>query len=144
MRTRGDIETVGMLHLQASLVSATMGKDPEPHLAEAAEQASRLDDAPAGTSQARNRTFGTANVTLWKMSAAMERREPGQVLDLAPTLSPADLPADARRAQYFVEIGRAHTMQRDHRSALNACCAPNMPRPSTHERCRSCANSSGT
>ncbi|MEU0505849.1 hypothetical protein [Nocardia sp. NPDC005998] len=120
VRTMGEIETLGMLHLQASLVTAAMGGDPEPHLDEAAEQAGRLADAPAGTSILRNPTFGPANVQLWRMSAAMERREPGQVLALAPSLSAEDLPAEGRRAQYFVEIGRAHAMKRDYRDSLYA------------------------
>ncbi|MEV5837262.1 helix-turn-helix transcriptional regulator [Nocardia sp. NPDC052112] len=120
VRTVGDIETFGMLHLQASLVAATMGRDPEPHLAEATEQAGRLADAKPNTSVARNETFGPANVALWRMSAAMEKREPGQVLALAPQLSPADLPNEGRRAQYFVEIGRAHAMQRNYRDSLYA------------------------
>ncbi|MGW0178235.1 helix-turn-helix domain-containing protein [Nocardia sp. NPDC003345] len=120
IRTVGEIETYGMLHLQASIVAATMGSDPEPHLIEAAEQAGRLDDARPNTSEARNESFGPANVTLWRMSAAVERREPGQVLELAPRLDPAELPNQGRRAQYFVEIGRAHAMQRNHRDSLYA------------------------
>ncbi|WP_062994299.1 helix-turn-helix domain-containing protein [Nocardia mikamii] len=120
IRTIGEIETFGMLHLQASLVTAAMGGDPEPHLDEAAEHSRRLADAPAGHSILRNPTFGPANVQLWRMSAAMERREPGRVLALAPSLSVGDLPAEGRRAQYFVEIGRAHAMKRDYREALYA------------------------
>ncbi|MFI5502337.1 helix-turn-helix domain-containing protein [Nocardia asteroides] len=120
VRTVGEVETFGMLHLQGSIVAATLGDDPEPHLSEAAEQASRLAGARSSTSVARNESFGPANVTLWRMSAAMERREPGQVLALAPTLSPADLPNDGRRAQYFVETGRAYAMKKDYRASLYA------------------------
>ncbi|WP_328435734.1 helix-turn-helix domain-containing protein [Nocardia puris] len=120
VRTVGDVETLGMLHLQGSIVAATMGSDPEPHLAEAAEQAGRLAEATPSTSTARNESFGPANVALWRMSAAMERREPGEVLAIAPTLTPSELPNEGRKAQYFVEIGRAHAMQRDYRDALYA------------------------
>ncbi|MGW4770282.1 helix-turn-helix domain-containing protein [Nocardia sp. NPDC004278] len=120
VRTVGEIETYGMLHLQASMVAATMGGDPEPHLVEAAEQADRLAGAEPNTSVAHNDSFGPANVALWRMSAAMERREPGQVLVLAPTLSPDDLPNEGRRAQYFVEIGKAHAMQKNYRDSLYA------------------------
>ncbi|MGQ4600191.1 hypothetical protein [Nocardia sp. R6R-6] len=56
-----------------------MGGEPEPHLDEAAEQTVRLADAPAGTSILCNPTFGPANVQLWRMSAAMERRWSGRV-----------------------------------------------------------------
>lgn len=83
-----------MLHLQGSIVAATMGRDPEPHLAEAAEQAGRLTEARPNTSVARDESFGPANVALWRMSAAIERREPGQVL--------------------------AHAMKRDYRDSLYA------------------------
>ena len=139
VRTVGEIEGLGMLHLQASLVTAAMGGDPEPHLTEAAKTAGRLADAPAGTSILRNPTFGPANVQLWRMSAAMERREPGQVLALAPTLTPDALPAEGRRAQYFVEIGRAHAMKRDYQGSLYALlraehAAPQHVRNMTHVR----------
>ncbi|WP_067478526.1 helix-turn-helix domain-containing protein [Nocardia amamiensis] len=139
VRTVGDVETLGMLWLQASLVKAALGGDPEPYLAEAAEQASRLDQVERGNSILRNTTFGPANVALWRMSAAMERSEPGDVLALAPELSPADLPSEGRRAQYFVEIGRAHAMQRNYREALYAIlraetASPQYARGLTHVR----------
>ncbi|MEV0029277.1 hypothetical protein [Nocardia sp. NPDC050793] len=139
VRTVGEVETAGMLHLQASLVTAALGGDPEPHLTEAVEQAGRLMSAEPGTSIVRNLTFRPANVTLWRMSAAMERREPGEVLKLAPLLSPGDLPAEGRRAQYFVEIGRAHAMQRSYRESLHALLraehvAPQHVRNMTHVR----------
>ncbi|MFF0532104.1 helix-turn-helix domain-containing protein [Nocardia amikacinitolerans] len=139
VRTVGEVETAGMLHLQASLVTAALGGDPEPHLTEAVEQAGRLSSAKPGTSIVRNLTFRPANVTLWRMSAAMERREPGEVLKLAPLVSPGDLPAEGRRAQYFVEIGRAHAMQRSYRESLHALLraehvAPQHVRNMTHVR----------
>jgi len=120
VRTVGDIETCGMLHLQASFVTAALGGTPDSHLEFAAEHAGRLSQAQPGSSAARNVTFGPANVALWRMSAAMESHEPGQVLTLAPELSPDDLPGEGRRAQYFVEIGRAQAMQRNYREALYA------------------------
>ena len=139
VRTVGDVEVTGMLRLQASLVTAAMGGDPEPHLAEAADQATRLTEAAPSTSLARNESFRPPNITLWRMSAAMEAREPGQVLALAPTLSPDQLPNKNRHAQYFVEIGRAHAMQRNHRDALYALlraehAAPQHVRNMTHVR----------
>ncbi|WP_146101053.1 helix-turn-helix domain-containing protein [Nocardia nova] len=120
VRTIGDVEVTGMLRLQASLVTAAMGGDPEPHLAEAADQAARLTEAAPSTSLARNDSFRPPNITLWRMSAALERREPGQALALAPTLAPDALPNKNRHAQYFVEIGRAHAMQRNYRDSLYA------------------------
>lgn len=119
-RTRGELETVGMARQQAGFAETLAGGDPEPHLAEAAELAGRLADAPAGPSTARNRTFGPANVALWRVSSAVERREPVEALRIAQTLNPDDLPSGVRHAQYFVEVGRAHAMRRDHRAALHA------------------------
>ncbi|MFF0490772.1 helix-turn-helix domain-containing protein [Nocardia sp. NPDC004068] len=116
--TRGEIETLGMLHLQASITTATLGGDPEPYFAEAAEQAARLERADADTSTARNESFGSANVTLWRMSSAIERREPDRVLELAPQVRADDLPNEGRKAQYFVEIGRAHGMRKRHEEAM--------------------------
>ncbi|MET8795236.1 hypothetical protein ABZV91_02035 [Nocardia sp. NPDC004568] len=79
-----------------------------------------LAAAPAGHSSARNRTFGAANVALWRMSSAVERREPGEALRIGETLNPTALPNGVRHAQFFVELGRAHAMKRDHRAALHA------------------------
>ncbi|MEV6320262.1 hypothetical protein AB0M45_03540 [Nocardia sp. NPDC051787] len=107
-----------MLHLQAALVSAALGQDPTDHLDKADRQVARLEQAGPDTALLRNPTFDAANVTLWRMSAAMERRDPGQVLELAPTLDPESIAAEGRRAQYFVEIGRAHALRRDYRSSL--------------------------
>lgn len=119
-RTRGELETVGMARLQAGFAETLAGADAASHLEEAAELAERLADAPSGPSTARNRTFGPANVALWQMSSAVERREPAEALRIAETLTPADLPNGVRHAQFFVELGRAHAMKRDHRAALNA------------------------
>ncbi|MFQ6331214.1 helix-turn-helix domain-containing protein [Nocardia sp. CWNU-33] len=120
VRTLGEIETYGQLHLQAGLVSAALGTDPTPHLDEADEQVARLQHAKKGSSILRNPTFGASNVTLWRMSAAMELREPEQVLKLAPCLAPETIKAPGRRAQYFVEIGRAHAQRRHYRESLNS------------------------
>ncbi|MDE1668840.1 helix-turn-helix domain-containing protein [Nocardia gipuzkoensis] len=118
--SRGELETYGMLHLQSALTGAALGKETDGHFAEAAEVADRLADAEPGTSMMRNPTFGPENVMLWRMSAAMERREPGRVLELAPLLDSDALKAPSRRAQYFVEIGRAHALQRNYRESLHA------------------------
>ncbi|MEV6769820.1 helix-turn-helix transcriptional regulator [Nocardia sp. NPDC051030] len=120
VRTRGEVETYGMLHLQSALVSAALGGDPNAHLHEAAEQAARLDHVPAGGSLVRNVTFGPENVGLWRMSVAMERRESGKVLELASELDSESISVQGRRAQYFVEIGRAHALERDYKQSLYA------------------------
>ncbi|VFA92145.1 anaerobic benzoate catabolism transcriptional regulator [Nocardia farcinica] len=119
-RTVGDVEHSGMLRLQAGLATAVLGGDPDPHFTKAAEHARKLAGAEPGTPLLRNPTFGHANVQLWRLSAAMERRDAEQVLALASTLAPADLPSVGRRAQYFIEVGRAHALRRDHRQSLHA------------------------
>lgn len=118
--TRGELETVGMARLQAGFAETLAGGDAQSHLEEAAELASRLPEAKPGESSARNRTFGPANVALWQISSAVERREPAVALRIAETLDPAELPNGVRHAQYFVELGRAYAMKRDHRAALHA------------------------
>ncbi|WP_280421670.1 helix-turn-helix transcriptional regulator [Nocardia carnea] len=119
-RTLGELEMVGMARLQTGFAETLAGGDPRPHLEEAAQIAARLPDAPGGRSTARNRTFGAANVALWQMSSAVERREPTEALRIAETLNPDELPAGVRHAQFFIEVGRAQAMRRDHRAALHA------------------------
>ncbi|WP_280477669.1 helix-turn-helix domain-containing protein [Nocardia asiatica] len=118
--SRGELETYGMLHLQSALTGAALGKEVDGHFAEAAEVADRLAAAEPGGSMMRNPTFGPENVMLWRMSAALEQRQAGRVLELAPLLDPNQLKAPSRRAQYFVEIGRAHALQRNYRGSLYA------------------------
>ncbi|MEV6255425.1 helix-turn-helix domain-containing protein [Nocardia sp. NPDC051911] len=139
VRSVEEIETYGMLHLQAALVTAALGGDPADHLNEADEQVARLEHADANNTLLRNPTFDATNVILWRMSAAMEKREPGRVLELAPTLDPQTIPAEGRRAQYFVEIGRAHALRRDYHNSLHALLraehiAPQQVRGMTHVR----------
>lgn len=115
-----------MLRLQAGLATAVLGGDPDPHFTEAAEHASKLAGAEPGTPLLRNPTFGHANVQLWRLSAAMERRDAEQVLALASTLAPADLPSVGRRAQYFIEVGRTHCAEITGSRCMR-CCAPSTP-----------------
>ncbi|MEU4314368.1 helix-turn-helix transcriptional regulator [Nocardia sp. NPDC024068] len=137
--TAGEMELCGMLQLQVGLVTAAMGNDPTPHFDEATEQTVRRTYAAPNTSLLSDPTFVKANVVLWRMSAAMERRDAEQVLTLAPQLRPTDLPSEGRRAQYFVEIGRAQAMRRNYRGSLHALlhaehAAPQKVRNMTHVR----------
>ncbi|MBF6413954.1 hypothetical protein [Nocardia cyriacigeorgica] len=121
-RTVNDVQTLGMLHLQASLATAAVGGDPHDHLEHAAECAARLDKPIAAdrSSIIGNTTFGSANVALWKMTVAMEERKPETVLTLARELKPQTLPTPGRAAQYFVEVGRAAAFRRDFAASLDA------------------------
>ncbi|WP_435593765.1 hypothetical protein [Nocardia sp. bgisy118] len=121
-RTANDVQTVGMLHLQASLATAAVGGDPHDHLDHAAEYAARLN-RPIETDSSSiigNTTFGSSNVALWKMSVAMEAREPDAVLALAQKLKPQMLPTPGRAAQYWVEVGRAAASRRDYGTSIDA------------------------
>lgn len=120
--TTPEIQTVGMLHLQASLVTATMGASPHDHLAQAAEYAAQLDRSTVDdpTTIVGNVSFGSANVALWNMTVAMEEGSPERVLDLAHRLDPRSLPTVGRAAQYFVEVGRAAAARDDHTMSLDA------------------------
>ncbi|MFF0455224.1 hypothetical protein [Nocardia africana] len=121
-RTASDVQTVGMLHLQAALATAAVGGDPRDHLDHAAEWAARLDSPMAidRSSVIGNPTFDTANVALWKMTVAMEAREPEAVLTLAQKLKPQTLPTPGRASQYFVEVGRAAALRREYATSLDA------------------------
>ncbi|WP_328436909.1 hypothetical protein [Nocardia puris] len=121
-RTANEVQTVGMLHLQAALATAATGGDPRDHLEHAAEYAARLDRPITADSSTivANPTFGSSNVALWKMSIAMEAQEPDVVLDLAKKLHPQTLPTPGRTAQYWVEIGRAAASIRADEAALEA------------------------
>ncbi|GGN65782.1 hypothetical protein [Nocardia rhizosphaerihabitans] len=121
-QTANELQTVGMLHLQASLATAATGGDPRDHLEYAAAYAARLDRpiSADNSSVISNTTFGSSNVALWKMSVAMEAGEPEAVLDLAKKLKPQTLPTPGRAAQYWVEVGRAAASRRAHEIALDA------------------------
>ncbi len=119
-RTLGELETFGMLHLQSALAAAAAGKEAETYFDAADEVAGRLAGAQPGWSILRNPTFGTDNVMVWRMSVALEQRDPVRVLEVAAELPPGAIAAASRRAQYFVELGRAHALCHDYPAALNA------------------------
>ncbi|HLS77535.1 MAG TPA: hypothetical protein VK083_12165 [Nocardia sp.] len=121
-RTVSDFQTVGMLHLQAALATATIGGDPHDHLDHADECAARLNSASAEdrSSIIGNTTFEPSNVALWKMTVAMDSHQPEAVLTLAQKLKPQTLPTPGRAAQYFVEVGRAAASCRDYATSVDA------------------------
>ncbi|MFC4375540.1 hypothetical protein ACFO5K_15675 [Nocardia halotolerans] len=122
IETVNEVQAMGMLHLQAALATAAGGGSPHDHLDHATEYAARLDGPVTAdrSSIIGNPTFNSANVALWKMSVAMEGREPEAVLALAQKLKPQMLPTPGRAAQYFVEVGRAAASRRDYGTSLNA------------------------
>jgi transcriptional regulator with XRE-family HTH domain len=119
----GELEALGMLHLQSSLVTAALGGTPGAHLDEAAAVAKRKENVTGATQPAmgvRMPTFDSLNVGIWRMSAANEQREGGKAVELARTTAPGAITASSRRAQFFVELGRGQVLQRNYQEAIYA------------------------
>ena len=99
-----DAELAGMLALSISLTAAA---DKRPADAEAA-----LDYAAdlAGRTGEGNRfsfSFGPTNVTLWRISVAVEAKDYERAVALAETVTPQRITALSRRAGYWIDYGRA-------------------------------------
>lgn len=115
LTTPSNLELYGMLHLQAGLTSAAVGKDPGPHIREAAETVAR-----AGDGSAFELSFGRENVIVWRMSIANELRRPADVIELADTLHPDSIATEDRKSRYFIELGKAYAAKRDYPAAMAA------------------------
>ncbi len=115
-------QTLGQLHLSASLVCAVDQRpdDAHAHLAEAAEEASTLGD-PADGIGFNVLAFGPTNVGLWRMAVATELGEYNRVIELARSIEPRRLNVANRRQAYWLHLGRAlaHSGKTD-RAALVA------------------------
>lgn len=125
-----------MLALSTSLTAAA---DRRPADAEAA-----LDYAAdlAGRTGEGNRfslSFGPTNVTLWRMTAALEARDYERTVVLAETVIPERIRASSRRAGYWMNYGRSLARVRRRDKAVLACVEP---RRSHRTRC-SAIRSSG-
>ncbi|WP_418154527.1 helix-turn-helix domain-containing protein [Actinoalloteichus caeruleus] len=100
-------EGLGQVHLSAALAAAAMGRraDAYDHIARADEIATRV----GGTSAWRGLWFGPLNVDVWRLAIAAELGDHGQVDKLGNRILPriGELPAAVRRADVFVEWGRA-------------------------------------
>jgi transcriptional regulator with XRE-family HTH domain len=101
-------QVLGQLHLAAALRSAVDGR-PETasdHLAEAEREAASLGEpGPSGGFNAM--CFGPSNVTLWRMSIAVDAGEHGRAVELAHTVDADALPIVSRRHAYWLDLGRA-------------------------------------
>lgn len=111
-RTSDDRELLGMLHLHAGLSTAATGYEPTDHLAAADDLA-----AQTGEGSAYQMHFGPGNVSVWRMSMALEQRRGGLALQVAETLDPSRLGNPNRQARYFIELARAQFMEGDLRPA---------------------------
>jgi hypothetical protein len=110
-----ELELYGMLHLQAALTAAAVGKDPQPHLDEATETAVR-----SGAGHAFELDFGPNNVKVWRMSVALEQRQGGQAIEVAQTIQPETIDTADRKCRFFIELGRAHALEQDYGNAMHA------------------------
>jgi transcriptional regulator with XRE-family HTH domain len=99
------LQACGMLHLSAALAAGSQAEHDTAatHLAEASALAARMD-TEVGTWA--HLWFGPTNVGIWKASIALERREYGQVLEVAKTVHPELLPATVHQAGFFADVGQ--------------------------------------
>jgi transcriptional regulator with XRE-family HTH domain len=107
-------EMYGMLHLSAAWAHTVNGRtgDAEVHIAEATETASRTGDG-----HAFRLWFGPNNVAVWRMALALERGDVDQVPELARAVNANALPSRARRAEFYIDLGRglsAHGSSQPH------------------------------
>jgi transcriptional regulator with XRE-family HTH domain len=100
------VQAVGALHLNAALAAAAL-RDTDTantHLDEAASLAAHLPEQRENFGFLH---FGPANVGVWRVTLATELGEVGKVVELARAVNPDDLPAKARRAMYWADLGRS-------------------------------------
>lgn len=99
-----DAELAGMLALSTSLTAAADQRptDVEAALDYAADLAQRT-----GEGNRFSLSFGPTNVTLWRMTAALEGRDYERTVALAETVTPERIQASSRRAGYWMNYGRA-------------------------------------
>lgn len=101
-----DMQLAGMLTLTHSLVAVTRNR---PGDADAAlDEAARLA-AEVGEGNAHYMSFGLTNVSAWRVSAALEAGDHERAATLAETIRPEQIVAPTRRANYYVNLGRALT-----------------------------------
>ena len=93
-----------MLALSTSLTAAADQRptDVEAALDYAADLAQRT-----GEGNRFSLSFGPTDVTLWRMTAALEGRDYERTVALAETVTPERIRASARRTAYWMDYGRA-------------------------------------
>lgn len=110
------MQAYGMLHLSAALAAAAQADrdTAETHLGEASAIAGRMD-AEVGTFA--RLWFGRANVGVWKTSLATEFGETGKVAEIARGVNIELIPSPSRRAEFFMDVGRAQLRETGTREA---------------------------
>ncbi|MBP2336159.1 transcriptional regulator with XRE-family HTH domain [Saccharothrix coeruleofusca] len=105
------LQARGMLHLNAALAAASM-RDADTvrtHLDEAAALVERLPEQRENFAFLH---FGRPNLGVWRVSLATELGQGAKVAELARLVDPDELPAKARRAVYWTDLGRALLTER--------------------------------
>jgi transcriptional regulator with XRE-family HTH domain len=107
-------QVYGMLHLNAALACAAQAQveQTRTHLAEAADVAGRL---PERRENFAYLYFGKDNVGVWQVSLATELGEGPKVAELARGVRPEAIPAAARQAMFYSDLGRALVAERPSR-----------------------------
>jgi transcriptional regulator with XRE-family HTH domain len=110
------MQAYGMLHLSAALAAAAQADrdTAETHLAEASTIADRMDVEVGGFGRL---WFGRPNVGIWKTSLATEFGEVGKVAEIARGVNIEVIPSPSRRAEFFMDVGRAQLREPGSRDA---------------------------
>jgi len=100
------VQAVGMLHLSAALASAVQhdAGGAEVHLSEAEAIADRL---PMEVGTFGRMWFGRANVGVWRTGIALELGGGAEVADAAAAVNIEAIPSPSRRAEHWMDVGRA-------------------------------------
>lgn len=109
---------VGQLHLGASVIAArARDRDlADVHLAEASACATQVGDA----SDVHWLSFGPANVSLHRMSAAVEMRQYGAALEQAHTMHLPSSLATSRRSHFLIDRARSEMETGRNEAALTS------------------------
>lgn len=113
-----DPQLVGMLTLSESLLAAACDRPGD--VDAALQQATDLAEHP-GEGNRHYMSFGPTNVTLWRLSVALESGNHERATQLAESLNPEQIIAPTRRANYHVNYARALSQIRGRRQ--DAACA---------------------
>jgi tetratricopeptide (TPR) repeat protein len=107
-----DPQLVGMLTLSESLLATATDRpaDADGALYQAAELAEHT-----GEGNAHHMSFGPTNVAMWRTSAALEAGNHEHAAQLAESINPQRIVAPTRRANYWVNSGRALSQIRGRR-----------------------------
>jgi transcriptional regulator with XRE-family HTH domain len=100
--TVASTEVYGMNVLVTAFCSEMAGEDPEAALQEAHASAERIEPGNAFWLN-----FSRANVSLWRLSIALEAGDHVKAAEVAAEVQPSDIPTKTRRLRFLVDHARA-------------------------------------